>query len=232
MNMERKTGMLRQPGLHKIWISGIILSFVLFLANYLVFQNLIQASEESSCMQHHQGNVMTTSPPRTVSVLDPGEMELYRKKEHIRTLVLRNFRELPFSKRLELFDVIYKKSQAMGIDPYLTLSIIATESSFRKSAISWDGAYGLMQIKPFTAEQVACKLGIPWQGEETLFDPVLNITIGIKYLADLKDRFGDMDQALVAYNCGPEFVSNRMKNEEKLPIRYIEKIRRNLKQMV
>lgn len=232
MNTKRKTSMIRQPGLHKVWISGIILSIVLFLANYIVFQNLIQASEESSCMQHHQGNVMTTSPPRTGSVLNPGEIEIYQKKEHIRTLVLRNFRKLPLSKRLELFDVIYKKSHAMGIDPYLTLSIIATESSFRESAISWNGAYGLMQIKPLTAEEVAFKLGIPWQGEETLFDPVLNITLGLKYLADLKDRFGDMDQALVAYNCGPGFVANCMKNEEKLPIRYIEKIRRNLKQMV
>ena len=239
--LKKKTGMIRKPaiansghgpGMHKVWISGMVLSFMLFLANYLVFQNLIQEPEESSCMQHHQGNVMTTSPPQPVAYLNFNDLEARRKREHIRTLVLQNFKELPENLRLKLFDVIYEQSLALGIDPYLTLSIIATESSFRERSVSCDGAYGLMQIKPIMAEEMACKLGIPWQGEETLFDPVLNITIGLQYLADLKDRFGDMDQALVAYNCGPEYVITRMKSEGKLPGKYIEKIKRNLEQLV
>ncbi len=239
--LKRKTSMIRQPaiansghgpGMHNVWISGIVFSFILFLANYLVFQNLIHEPEESSCMQHHQGSVMTISPPQPIADLNFNDLEAFRKREHIRTLVLRNFKELPFNERLKLFDVIYEQSLALGIDPYLTLSIIATESSFRQTSISCDGAYGLMQIKPLTAEEMAYKLGIPWQGEETLFDPVLNITIGLQYLADLKDRFGNMDQALVAYNCGPEYVITLMKNEGKLPGKYIEKIKRNLEQLV
>ena len=223
---------IRQSGMHNVWISGLVLSSILFTANYLIFQNLIQEPGESTCMQHHQGNVMTTSPPQTGSDLNLNDLEAFRTREHIRSLVLQNFKQFPQSLRLKLFDVIYEQSLALGIDPYLTLSIIATESSFRRASISYNGAYGLMQIKPVTASAIACKLGIPWQGEETLFDPVLNVTLGLNYLADLKDQFGDMDQALIAYNYGPEFVITRIKNEEKLPVKYIEKIKRNLEQWV
>ncbi len=116
----------------------------------------------------------------------------------------------------------------MDIDPYLTLSIIATESSFRRKAISWAGAYGLMQIKPITAEEVASDLGIPWEGTKTLFDPVVNITLGLKYLSNLKKRFGNMNDALTAYNYGPQYVVSCLRKDKKLPDKYVKKIEKHL----
>ncbi|NOY52141.1 MAG: lytic transglycosylase domain-containing protein [Deltaproteobacteria bacterium] len=218
------------PGSRSIWIGGTLLSLLLFLANYLVFQNLIQGP----AFFHPEAGRYTVSTialliPQHQTALSHESLSGIKKREHIRTLVFQNFRGISLKERTELFDVIYNQSQAMEIDPYLTLSIIATESSFRRKAISWAGAYGLMQIKPITAEEVADDLGIPWEGEKTLFDPVVNITLGLKYLSNLKKRFGNMNDALTAYNYGPQYVVSCLRKDKKLPNNYVAKIEEHLK---
>jgi len=211
-------------------LSGTFITVVLFLFNYLVFQNLVDRSEISPVFTFpHAGRVLSSPASLQRIDLNPESLSEFRKQAHIRTLVFQNFREFPRKERSELFQVIYNQSREMGIDPYVTLSIIATESSFRKKAISWAGAYGLMQIKPITAEEVADEIGIPWRGERTLFDPVVNITLGLRYLAKLKKRFGNLSDALTAYNYGPQYVVSCLKRDRRLPDKYIEKIKRNLR---
>jgi len=225
----RTMGASPTPGSRGLWISGTLLSLLLFLANYFVFRNLIQGPAffhpEAA---RTSGSTLSLLIPQHVNALSRASLSGIKKREHIRTLVFQNFRGISLQKRTELFDVIYNQSQAMEIDPYLTLSIIATESSFRRKAISWAGAYGLMQIKPITAEEVADDLGIPWEGEKTLFDPVVNITLGLKYLSNLKKRFGNMHDALTAYNYGPQYVVSCLRKDKKLPDKYVRKIAQHL----
>lgn len=212
-----------------VWVSGIVLSLALFLANYFVFQNLIQQPSLPLGMSHPSGSVLSKPSPSPWIALSRESLEEFKKREHIRTLVYQSFKGISLKERTRLFEVIYNQSLEIGIDPYLTLSVIATESSFRRKAISWAGAYGLMQVKPITAEEVSTDLGIPWQGKETLFDPVVNITLGLRYLAKLKKRFGNMSDALTAYNYGPQYVVSCLRNEKSLPDKYVKKIQRHLK---
>jgi soluble lytic murein transglycosylase-like protein len=39
-------------------------------------------------------------------------------------------------------------------------------------------------------------------GCTNLFDPFQNVTVGVDYLAELLDRYGDIGKALTAYNRG------------------------------
>jgi len=211
----------------RIWIGGTLLALSLFVANYLVFNNLIK--RPGSGLSHTAPSLVALAP--TSLETDPNfgqSLSEIKKREHIRTLVFQNFKGSPLKERAELFEVIYHQSRAKDIDPYLILSIIATESSFRKRAVSWAGAYGLMQVKKITAEEVASELAIPWKGEATLFDPATNITLGIQYLAKMKARFGNMSDALTAYNYGPHYVASCLRNEKRLPDKYVRKIKRNL----
>ncbi len=211
----------------RIWIGGTLLALSLFVANYLVFNNLIK--RRGSGLSHSAPSLVALAP--TSLETDPNfgqRLSEIKKREHIRTLVFQNFKGSPLKERAELFEVIYHQSRAKDIDPYLILSIIATESSFRKRAVSWAGAYGLMQVKKITAEEVAAELAIPWKGEATLFDPATNITLGIQYLAKMKARFGNMSDALTAYNYGPHYVASCLRNEKRLPDKYVRKIKRNL----
>jgi soluble lytic murein transglycosylase len=78
-----------------------------------------------------------------------------------------------------------------------------------ESALSWDpaivsnaGAMGLMQVMPSTGEFLAKIEGIDWtSSEEILFDPIVNIRLGSRYLSSLIELY-EIDGGLAAYNGG------------------------------
>ncbi|WDT82573.1 MAG: lytic transglycosylase domain-containing protein [Candidatus Manganitrophus sp.] len=119
---------------------------------------------------------------------------------------------------------MHQESRRYGFDPELIIAVISTESSFYNWAISPKGAVGLMQIIPTTGKQVAEMNNIVWHGKDPLFDPFLNIRLGIHYLWMLYLKFGDIHLALTAYNHGPGKVIRWLKAGETIPTRYSEKV--------
>ncbi len=124
----------------------------------------------------------------------------------------------------ELAEVIYDESVRNNHDPKVILALIKTESSFQNWSVSEHGAKGLMQIMPYVAESLAKELGIEWSGDRTLFNPFLNIKIGIHYLSRLIEEFNDLGLALTAYNWGPTYVKGLMERKEKIPDNFYQKI--------
>ncbi len=86
-------------------------------------------------------------------------------------------------------------ADSLGLDRNLVLAVIKVESNFDSHAISYKGAKGLMQLCDGTAREV---------GVDDAFDPQQNIRGGSAYLAGLLQRFSTLDEALAAYNAGPE----------------------------
>ncbi len=111
-----------------------------------------------------------------------------------------------------------------SIDRELVMAVIHTESGFQNFARSRVGALGLMQIMPDTGEMLAAELGIPWKGPDMLFDPVVNIAMGTRYLAMLHARYSSWDGALAAYNWGPARIDGRLRRGRQLPVRYVAKV--------
>ena len=120
----------------------------------------------------------------------------------------------------ELAEVIYEEATRHNQDPKLILALIATESEFYNWAVSEKGAKGLMQIMPYVAESLSHELGIEWGGDRTLFNPYLNIRIGIYYLSQLMLDFKDVEVALTAYNYGPTYVRSLIERKERIPHKY------------
>lgn len=86
-----------------------------------------------------------------------------------------------------------------GLEPALVAGVAHTESRFDPEAVSSQGAYGVMQILPGTAEFIAGRSGI--QGDYR--DPEVNVRMGAWYLRYLLGRYdGDERLALAAYNGG------------------------------
>jgi soluble lytic murein transglycosylase len=80
---------------------------------------------------------------------------------------------------------------------------------------------GLMQILPSTGEELAYRLGVPWHGARTLFDPVANVRLGVAYLKELSARYDDdLSIALAAYNWGPGRIDRRLERGSALPTEY------------
>ena len=95
------------------------------------------------------------------------------------------------------------------IAPELGLAIARRESEFFAGAISRVGALGLMQVMPKTAKEMAGKLGVRYSRNKMLKDPYYNAGIGIRYLQELQEEFGNSPvQVAAAYNAGPSRARN------------------------
>jgi len=84
---------------------------------------------------------------------------------------------------------------------------------FDSKALSPAGARGLMQIMPSTGKKLysKTKLKKPFEAD-ILFEPDLNIQLGIKYVSQLNKRFGgDGTHILISYNAGPHVLKKWLK---------------------
>ena len=99
-------------------------------------------------------------------------------------------------------DEIKAAADRYGLDRFLVAAVVSTESSFRPNAVSEDGAVGLMQLLPSTAEWIAFRRGEAYS-EEMLYDPETNLDYGCWFLDYLIARYdGSVRHALIAYNAG------------------------------
>ncbi|RLA83977.1 MAG: hypothetical protein DRG31_05525 [Deltaproteobacteria bacterium] len=153
---------------------------------------------------------------------DPGCEQQERIYQILDSLVPRMKEE--YKRRLS--ELVVLESQRYGYDPELVLAMILVESSFRQRAVSPKKAVGLMQLRPHVAKAIAEELGIPLEEVEELFDPEVNINLGLFYLSKLHAEFKDLELALIAYNYGPTYLRKRLRRGLPLPRRYATRVLR------
>ncbi|MBW1863750.1 MAG: lytic transglycosylase domain-containing protein [Deltaproteobacteria bacterium] len=89
----------------------------------------------------------------------------------------------------------------LGLEPGLALSMAKVESGYDPKKVSPKGAIGVLQVMPKLAKH---DFGIT---REMLFDPQVNIIIGISWMKSLLKRFDqNLDLSLAAYNAGASRV--------------------------
>jgi soluble lytic murein transglycosylase len=123
-------------------------------------------------------------------------------------------------------DQIERDSRAAGIDPAFAYAIIRAESAWTTDAHSHADAYGLMQLLPGTAAQLAKAAKMSYGGARDLFDPEVNIRLGTRYLGNMATRYdGSPWLASAAYNAGTDPVERWITQRETLePDFFIETI--------
>ncbi len=98
------------------------------------------------------------------------------------------------TERLEILTAVHRHAARVGIQPEMILSVMHVESLFKRYALSWVGAQGLMQIMPFWKDEI----GHP---ESNLFNIDTNIRFGCTILKHYLDReSGHWQRALARYN--------------------------------
>ncbi|MBI3329770.1 MAG: tetratricopeptide repeat protein [Nitrospinae bacterium] len=94
-----------------------------------------------------------------------------------------------------------------GLDPRFVGALIVAESDWNPRAFSGVGARGLMQLMPDTGRRLAQDLGISLTSEDQLFNPSLNLRLGIAYVRALLQRFDrQLPLAIASYNAGEQEV--------------------------
>jgi soluble lytic murein transglycosylase len=101
-------------------------------------------------------------------------------------------------------DYIGASAKRHQVNPYLVAAVINAESSWDTGAKSAQGAVGLMQVLPSTAEQLARwgKVDAEQFPPGDLTDPKVNIEYGTAYFRYLVERYHEIETALAAYNAG------------------------------
>ena len=122
-------------------------------------------------------------------------------------------------------ETIVEEAERYQLDPSLVLAVIQVESAYYNLAVSHVGALGLMQLMPATGRELAHKHGIPWSGEESLFDPIVNIKLGTAYLAQLSNKYdGNIGVMLAAYNWGPGRIDRFLRRGTPVPSGYAQRV--------
>ncbi|HKQ04200.1 MAG TPA: transglycosylase SLT domain-containing protein [Blastocatellia bacterium] len=98
---------------------------------------------------------------------------------------------------------IKQEAKRYGIDPYMAAGLIRQESVFNPMAISRVGARGLMQVMPATGQLISRKQGGGSITAADLYNPAINVKLGMNYLAQMLGQFGRIEYAAAAYNAGP-----------------------------
>jgi len=101
----------------------------------------------------------------------------------------------------------YEYGSGIEFDPLLIVSVLAVESQFNKGAVSDSGAIGLMQLMLRTARFIS-GYKIP---RKKLFEPCLNMSLGIAYFDHLyrKEGLKDWNRLIMGYNTGPRWAKKK-----------------------
>ena len=119
-----------------------------------------------------------------------------------------------------------------GLTPALLLGLIEVESNFQTKVISESGAYGLMQVMRSTATPYLRARNREWS-DVIMFDPMVNITIGIDVLVDMHRMFlargmekkDEWTLSLICYNRGEGSVRDAINRKNPLYLDYAVKVK-------
>lgn len=110
---------------------------------------------------------------------------------------------------------LVREAKKYKIDPRFLLAIMKQESSFKPGAKSPAGARGLLQLVFDTAVKYNKRAGYPNMRPDDLYQPAVSIAIGSAYIAELKEEFGGLYEAIAASYNGGEDNASRWLNRTK-----------------
>lgn len=138
----------------------------------------------------------------------------YFRNQHTVNMVSSDYYVLGSGKISMYDDVVKRESERIGWDWRLVSSMIYQESRFNPNAVSWAGAFGLMQLMPATAGRF---------GVSRTSSPESHIRAGVSFIKWLDKRFEDeipdpderVKFVLAAYNVGKGHVDDARRLAEK-----------------
>lgn len=98
-----------------------------------------------------------------------------------------------------------------GLDPFIVQAVLETESNYIPTVQSSCGAVGLMQVIPKWHAWRMDKYSLT-----DIWDPYTNILVGMDFLNESLERYGNYYQALLAYNNSSSYANYVLNRAEQL----------------
>lgn len=123
-------------------------------------------------------------------------------------------------------DIIDEASRKSGTPREFIFSIIRQESAFNPEARSAVDAFGLMQLLPSVAKQLAKQNSLPYSEALDLFKPEINVPLGAFELKNLMKKYnGQFILAVSGYNANDGAIRGWLKTRFRDdPIEFIEEV--------
>lgn len=118
----------------------------------------------------------------------------------------------------ETQDYIFEVSEKYGVPSAVIVAIIERESNYDPNATGSAGEQGYMQIHPCNFSWLKQTVGVT-----DFYDPEQNILCGVYMLSGLFEKYGTVNEVLMAYNCG-EAGAQRLWNNGVTETEYCTKI--------
>ena len=126
---------------------------------------------------------------------------------------------------LSFYKEVEQASEKFQIPKALILAVIRQESAFNTRARSVADAFGLMQLLPRTARQMAKEQNLPLRTFKQLYQSSKNILLGTGYLKKLLKQKNSLYLSIAAYNAGPSAVKKwQTEFSHLLPLEFVENI--------
>lgn len=150
----------------------------------------------------------------------------------------------------EYSPIITEVAKTLDLNPKVVISVAWIESHFNPNAKSYVGALGIMQVKPSTQKWVFkkffkqncsfiknCSFYKEKIKQKYIFliknnnhKNIDNIIAGAIYIKYLKEKFNNLQKAIIAYNMGPQSTRNLIKRKYDLNThRYFNKFSKKIK---
>lgn len=189
--------------------------FLAWTLSLVGFMHLLRQNQQLAHMVQVQQDELTSQNARISDL---------QERLHILEAVEDMQSSLSPDEEAHLASQVFDYSREHGLDPLLVLSVIRVESGFAPKAVSPMGALGIMQVMPATARFITERRGWSWPGESELFDPSFNIRLATSHLSDLITKFGSVEEALIAYNCGEGTMQELSSSGLPLPRSYARRV--------
>ncbi len=113
----------------------------------------------------------------------------------------------------------YSLCKQSGIRYSLVLALMEIESGYQYDALSDTNDIGYMQVN-YKWQQDK----MPDMTEKALYNPYVNIGVGIRYLAELSEEFSTEEAVLTAYHYGVSGAYSRCYQDASITSDYAEKV--------
>ncbi|MBA2292730.1 MAG: tetratricopeptide repeat protein [Gemmatimonadales bacterium] len=104
-------------------------------------------------------------------------------------------------------DALLAAGEREDVDALLAASVIRQESAFQPHATSRTDARGLMQVMPSVGKELGRNFGFTDLDPALLWQPELNISLGMRHFGNALKRYPEPERALAAYNAGQSRVN-------------------------
>ena len=216
---------------NKIWISEFLSIFFVssILLTFFALTLLILIDE--AVIHSNAQRIATLSSQKQAMAKSLAELSSKVKIVDVMRAVLGD--RLSAQTYSQLADLVQGNSSTFGYDPLLLLAVIKVESKFSAQASGQyksgmaSGAFGLMQLKLETAQEIAASLGMRVNSIHDLFRPDVNVALGVAYLTQLISQFKSFKLGLLAYNQGRGAILSQLAAQRPLSIDYYHRVLRS-----